>query len=80
MDRWTEKGNMRQELPVISGPKQVPDTMLAEAQEREAEELRRDHPVFTQDGEDREECPNQHIANMHDGATAGFKYFPCRKK
>ena len=41
----------------------------------EAEELRRDHPVFTQDGEDREECPNQHIANMHDGATAGFKYF-----
>ena len=26
--------NMRQELPVISGPKQVPDTMLAEAQER----------------------------------------------
>ena len=37
----------------------------------EAEELRRDHPVFTQDGEDREECPNQHIANMHDGATAG---------
>jgi len=46
----------------------------------EAEELRRDHPVFTQDGEDREECPNQHIANMHDGATAGFKYFSMPEK
>ena len=46
----------------------------------EAEELRRDHPVFTQDGEDREECPNQHIANMHDGAPAGFKYFSMPEK
>lgn len=33
------------------------------------------HPYFTQDGEDREDTPNQYIANMSDGAVAGFKYF-----
>lgn len=33
------------------------------------------HPYFTQDGEDREYNPNQYIANIHDGAWAGFKYF-----
>ena len=33
------------------------------------------HPYFTQDGEDREDNPNQHIANMNEGAVAGFKYF-----
>ncbi len=33
------------------------------------------YPYFTQDGQDREENPNQHIANFCDGATAGFKYF-----
>lgn len=33
------------------------------------------HPYFTQDGVDREDHPNQHIANMQDGAWAGFKYF-----
>lgn len=33
------------------------------------------HPYFTQEGEDREENPNQYIANMRDGAVAGFKYF-----
>ena len=32
------------------------------------------HPAFTQDGKDREDNPNQHIENMKDGATAGFKY------
>lgn len=37
--------------------------------------LRTDHPVFTQDGPDRMDNPNQHIANMRDGAQAGFKYF-----
>jgi len=30
---------------------------------------------FTQEGEDREDNPNQYIANITDGATAGFKYF-----
>jgi arabinoxylan arabinofuranohydrolase len=33
------------------------------------------HPYFTQEGEDREDHPNQYIANMTDGAIAGFKYF-----
>lgn len=33
------------------------------------------HPFITQDGEDREENPGQYIANMQNGAVAGFKYF-----
>lgn len=33
------------------------------------------HPYFTQSGVDREDNPDQYIANFCDGATAGFKYF-----
>ena len=33
------------------------------------------HPYFTQSGGDREADGDQYIANMRDGATAGFKYF-----
>lgn len=33
-----------------------------------------EYPYFTQDGVDGENT-NQYIANMHDGAMAGFKYF-----
>ena len=33
------------------------------------------HPYFTQSGRDREGNGDQYIANMRDGATAGFKYF-----
>ncbi|MCD8069316.1 MAG: GDSL-type esterase/lipase family protein [Lachnospiraceae bacterium] len=33
------------------------------------------YPFFTQSGEDREENPDQYVANMRDGATAGFRYF-----
>jgi len=33
------------------------------------------HPYFTQTGDDREEDGDQYIANMQDGATAGYKYF-----
>ena len=33
------------------------------------------HPYFTQTGKDREKNPDQYIANMRDGAIAGFKYF-----
>lgn len=39
------------------------------------EEVEEYHPYFTQDGEDREDNPNQYIANMNDGSVAGFKYF-----
>ncbi|MCM1026576.1 MAG: family 43 glycosylhydrolase [Roseburia sp.] len=34
-----------------------------------------EYPYFTQTGTDRESMPDQYIANMRDGATAGFKYF-----
>lgn len=33
------------------------------------------HPHFTQSGGDRESNGDQYIANMRDGAVAGFKYF-----
>ena len=33
------------------------------------------HPRLTQDGPDRESDPGQYIANLRDGALAGFKYF-----
>lgn len=35
----------------------------------------RNHPYFTQSGGDRESDGDQYIANMQDGAVAGFKYF-----
>lgn len=37
------------------------------------------HPYLTQDGKDREGGPDQYIANMCDGAVAGFKYFDLRE-
>lgn len=36
------------------------------------------HPYFTQSGSDREDNPDQYIANMCDGALAGFKYFEMK--
>ncbi len=38
-----------------------------------------EHPYFTQSGEDRESEGDQYIANMRDGAWAGFKYFSFAK-
>ncbi|MCD7829863.1 MAG: alpha-N-arabinofuranosidase, partial [Clostridiales bacterium] len=35
----------------------------------------KNHPYFTQTGRDREGNGDQYIANMQDGAVAGFKYF-----
>ena len=40
-----------------------------------AEQQNENHPAFTQEGEDREDNPNQYINNMVDGATAGYRYF-----
>ena len=34
-----------------------------------------EHPYFTQEGADREDHPDQYIANMTDGSVAVFKYF-----
>ena len=42
---------------------------------RDLKEAQQFHPYFTQTGEDRECDGDQYIANMRDGATAGFKYF-----
>jgi arabinoxylan arabinofuranohydrolase len=39
------------------------------------QEISDSHPYFTQEGEDRENNPNQYIANLSDGSIAGFKYF-----
>lgn len=36
---------------------------------------KKDHPYFTQNGKDGDENAIQYIANMKDGAVAGFKYF-----
>ena len=36
------------------------------------------HPYFTQEGKDGTEYDTQYIANMRNGATAGFKYFEFR--
>ncbi|MCF0130947.1 MAG: family 43 glycosylhydrolase [Pseudobutyrivibrio sp.] len=33
------------------------------------------YPYFTQSGVDREDNPDQYIADMQDGSVAGFKYF-----
>jgi len=38
-------------------------------------ELGSEHPYFTQTGKDREDDPDQYIANMTDGSVAAFKYF-----
>ncbi len=37
--------------------------------------FKEDHPHFTQDGIDRDDQPDQHIANMTHGSVVGFKYF-----
>ena len=42
--------------------------------------LLRKHPYFTQSRPDRESRGDQYIANMRDGATAGFKYFDFRQE
>lgn len=39
---------------------------------------KRVHPYFTQTGKDREDNPDQYIANFRHGATAGFKYFDIK--
>ena len=40
----------------------------------------KNHPYFTQTGGDREERGDQYIANMRDGAVAGFKYFQIEER
>ncbi len=49
---------------------------LVNTTERSAKKI---HPYFTQSGADREENGDQFIANMRNGASAGFKYFNLNK-
>jgi hypothetical protein len=35
----------------------------------------KNHPYFTQSGDDRDENPDQYIANFRDGSICGYKYF-----
>lgn len=37
------------------------------------------YPFFTQEGKDREEGPDQYVANVCDGSVVGFKYFDLAK-
>ncbi|MBR2544839.1 MAG: family 43 glycosylhydrolase, partial [Erysipelotrichaceae bacterium] len=39
------------------------------------EGIRDNHPAFSQDGDDREDNPNQYIKNLREGSICGFKYF-----
>lgn len=43
-------------------------------------EKNQSHPYFTQSGADRENNGDQFIANMRNGAWAGFKYFSFREE
>ena len=63
------KVDMKLELLAIFIPRGALFSVIAEQS--------RKHPALTQDGE-IEHTPNQHIENMRDGATAGFKYFDFR--
>ncbi len=42
------------------------------AREKNKDDL---HPYFTQSGTDREDNPDQYIANLRDGAVVGFRWF-----
>ena len=42
---------------------------------RDRKKVLKTHPYFTQTGKYREKDGDQYIANIHDGAVAGFKYF-----
>lgn len=44
------------------------------------ENIRQDHPAFSQDGQDRENDPGQYVKNLREGSTAGFKYFEYTKQ
>ena len=67
--RWKEKEAIRHTLPAIFMEKKGTRflSMIKHPQ--------KGCPYLTQDGKDRESGPDQYIANMCDGALAGFKYF-----
>ena len=40
-----------------------------------AEQQNENHPAFTQEGPDREDNPNQFVANIRNGTVVGYRYF-----
>ena len=66
--RWKEKEAIRHTLHAIFMEKRYSFPEYDQASKKGC-------PYLTQDGKDRESGPDQYIANMCDGALAGFKYF-----
>lgn len=70
------QGTGRYESRIACNLSSAGGTFMYQKEKTAGEEM---HPYFTQDGEDREDNPNQYIANLRDGAWAGFKYFDIRQ-
>ena len=70
------QGKGRYEARIACNLSSAVGTFMYQKEKTAGEET---HPYFTQDGEDREDGPNQYIANLRDGSWAGFKYFDIRK-
>lgn len=59
------QGTGRYEARVACNLSSARGTFMYQKEKTAGEEM---HPYFTQDGEDREDNPNQYIANLRDGA------------
>lgn len=70
------QGKGRYEARIACNLSSAVGTFMYQKEKTAGEET---HPYFTQDGEDREDNPNQYIANLRDGSWAGFKYFDIRE-
>ena len=70
------QGTGRYEARIACNLSSASGTFMYQKEKTAEEEM---HPYFTQDGEDREDNPNQYIANLRDGAWTGFKYFDIRQ-
>lgn len=70
------QGTGRYEARIACNLSSAGGTFMYQKEKTAGEEM---HPYFTQDGEDREDNPNQYIVNLRDGAWAGFKYFDIRQ-
>lgn len=64
-DPLNEDGTGRYEARVACNLSSARGTFMYQKEKTAGEEM---HPYFTQDGEDREDNPNQYIANLRDGA------------
>ena len=69
--RSEASAHIRLGSPVISGRRMEQAVTTVKTRKKAFAE----HPYFTQDKKDGDENARQYIANMRDGAVAGFKYF-----